>query len=402
MKFTQKTIDALTLPEGKNDHIEWSDELPGFGVRLRQGGSRHWIYQFKLGDKHRRITVAAVSAIKLHKARKTVGELHARVRLGFDPAGEKAERRGRAAETVEAVLKRYLLRKRGEMKTRSYREVERHLLKHCASLHGLRLAAVDRRAVAIRLNEIRDGSGVVAANRARSSLSAFFTWAMRQGLADSNPVVGTEQADEGGARDRVLSDSEIREIWAALGDDDYGAIVRLLMFTGQRRAEIGSLRWSECEFTNEPFIRLPPERTKNAREHVVPLSRQAAAILRARPKRLARGGSLRDYVFGTERGFFGYGGARSALDRRINEARNAAGTKPGKPWRLHDLRRTVATNMAEIGVQPHIIEAVLNHVSGHKSGVAGIYNRATYDIEKREALTRWARHLVAIVKGTGR
>ena len=159
------------------------------------------------------------------------------------------------------------------------------------------------------------------------------------------------------------------------------------MLTGQRANEIAGLRWDEL---HDDQIVLPGERTKNKRTHLVPLSEPARAIL-AKTERKDR-----KHVFGRDdTGYQGWGKAQPRLDARIAESQGSRLPH----WTPHDLRRTVATRMAELGVQPHIIEAVLNHVSGHKSGVAGIYNRATYDKEKREALNLWAAHLLAVVEG---
>jgi integrase len=211
---------------------------------------------------------------------------------------------------------------------------------------------------------------------------------MKEGLAESNPIVGSNKAVTKGARDRVLSDDELRLIWNALASNDYADIVRLLALTGQRRDEIGSLRWQEIDL-DKAVIALPAERTKNSRPHDIPLSPAALGILKARP-RLA--GS--EFVFTSRaNGYFGWN--KVALDARIV----AKETIP--PWRLHDLRRTVSTRMhGELAIAPHIVEAVLNHVSGHKAGVAGVYNRAAYAKEKAIALARWAEHLTAIVGGT--
>jgi integrase len=158
--------------------------------------------------------------------------------------------------------------------------------------------------------------------------------------------------------------------------------VRLLLLTGQRRNEIGKLQWSEVDLARGMIV-LPPERTKNSREHSLPLSRQAQAILECLPHRNTTG-----FLFG-KRGFSDWDRGKQELDQRLGIA----------PYRLHDLRRTCATGMAELGVQPHIIEAVLNHVSGHKGGVAGIYNRAKYEGEMRDALTKWADHVEALIVG---
>jgi integrase len=208
----------------------------------------------------------------------------------------------------------------------------------------------------------------------------FFEFCFREGLIEVNPVNGTDKAHEV-ERTRVLTDAELAELWQSLGvsgNGDFSDIVRLLLLTGQRREEIGGLRWSEVDL-EQGVISLPPDRTKNRRPHKVPLSAPARAIL----DRRSRGNG--DYVFGTQ-GFCAWSNPKAALDYRL-------GAKV-EPWTLHDLRRTCATGMAELGVSPHIIEAVLNHISGHKAGVAGIYNRARYTDEVRDALERWAEHVL--------
>jgi hypothetical protein len=221
MKFTQKVVDELDLPAGNVETIMFDDVLPGFGLRLRRGGSRVWIYQYKIGDQHRRLTLGSATAVSLSQARKSAVELHAKVRLGRDPAGEKAEGRVRAAETVGATLQVFFAHKRARLRPQSYDRVQRHLLKHCRPLHGLQLAKVDRRAVAARIADVEANSGPIAANRMRSALSSFFAWCMRQGLVDANPVIGTERNPER-SRDRVLDDDELKAIWAATASDsDY-------------------------------------------------------------------------------------------------------------------------------------------------------------------------------------
>ncbi|MEI7876008.1 MAG: site-specific integrase, partial [Alphaproteobacteria bacterium] len=167
---------------------------------------------------------------------------------------------------------------------------------------------------------------------------------------------------------------------------DYGRVVRLLVLTGCRRDEIGSLRWSEIN-RDARLIALPGERTKNSRPHDVPLSDAALGVLDSAPRRVNR-----DFVFGEGKGgFSGWSKAKAELDARL----------PMKPWTLHDLRRTAATRMADVGIQPHVIEAVLNHVSGHKAGVAGIYNRSAYEKEKHAALDALSNYIKVIVAKAG-
>ena len=385
MKLTQKSIGALTLPPGKSEITYWDEDLGGFGLRIRQGGSRTWVYQYDIGQRTRKMTLGALAALSPARARAAANDLHAKVRLGLDPATEKGERRTQAS--VSEALRTYLAHQRTHLKWRSYVEVERHLLKHCKPLHSLPLAKVDRRTVATRISAIVTSSGNVTANRVRASLAAFFAWSMREGLLDSNPVIGTNRQPEK-SRERVLSDAELKIIWDALGRDDYSTVVRLLMLTGQRADEIASLRWSEIV---DDEIRLPAERTKNSRAHYVPIAPAVQSILAGRERR-----EDDEFVFGRRQGrpFRGWGVCKAALDQRIKDT----GAKL-EHWTHHDLRRTMATRMAESGTAPHIIEAILNHVSGHKAGVAGIYNRASYEPQKRIALEKWAEHVEALVSG---
>jgi integrase len=188
-------------------------------------------------------------------------------------------------------------------------------------------------------------------------------------------------------------DSELWLVWNAAGDDHFGAIVRLLILTAQRADEIASLHWSEI---SDDAILLPSERTKNHRQHLVPLAEPALDILRAQPRRANDDGVLRDLVFGIgQRGFSGWSRCKERLDERI--ARENGKPLPG--WRVHDLRRSVATGMAALEIQPHIIESVLNHITGSRSAISRVYNRSTYEPEKRRALELWADHVTAVVEG---
>jgi integrase len=395
MKLTTRNLATLKLPAGSSEALIFDEDVPGFGVRLRTAGSRVWIFQYRVGPKHRRITFGKLGAMGLQEARNKAERLHAQVRLGHDPAGAKAERQLRATETFEPMVKRFLARQKTRLKPRSYVEVERHLLSHAKPLHGLLLSGIDRRAIAGLLTDVGNARGPIAGNRVRASLSTLFAWAMREGLADANPVISTNRENEV-TRDRVLTESELGEIWNALADDEYGDILKLLTLTAQRREEIGGLCWSEIDF-RKGLMALPASRTKNRRPHEVPMSGTVRGIFENRLRRVGR-----DLIFGSgQGGFSGWSNAKDALDARILSARKAVDrkAKPMPAWRLHDLRRSAATHMAELGIAPHVIEAILNHVSGHKAGVAGIYNRSNYAAEKKAALTRWADHLQAIVDG---
>ena len=322
MKLTAATVRGLTLPAGKSEAIFFDDDIPGFGLRVREGGSRNWIFQYKLGDKQRRMALGSASAIPADKARsgyvkddeKIPGaeQLYARVKLGQDPASDKAEARASAAQTFIAAARDFLAQKRGELRDRSYPDLERHLLKHAKPLHELQLAKITRRDVAPVIASVTKNSGAVTANRVRTSLSTFFSWTMEQGLADINPVIGTARNKEQ-SRERVLTPAELRLMWANLGDDHFAAIIRLLALTGQRAGEIAGLHWSEI---HDGMILLPAERSKNHRAHVVPLSAAALAIIEAREHRADR-----DLIFGRgTKPFSGWSNCKERLDERITKA----------------------------------------------------------------------------------
>jgi integrase len=394
MKLTTTSLRALALPPGASEKTYFDDVLPGFGVRLRAAGSARYVVQYDVGSATRRMTLGAVTALGLGEAREKAKDILAAVRLGQDPASAKIEARAKVAQTFGSLLPGYLAHQRTRLKPRSFEEVERHLANHLKSLHPRAIDAIDRRAIAIKLGEIAESRGPTAANRVRSSLSAYFAWLIREGILDANPVLNTNKQTEAGARERVLADHELAAIWRALGDDHYGTIVKLLALTATRRDEIASVRWSEVDL-DEAVIRLPASRTKNKRPHDIPLAPLALDLLKAQPHRQQADGTPRDFIFGLgQGGYADWNKSKLALDQRTAEAGDRL-----KPWVLHDLRRTASTVMHDqLGVAPHIVEAVLNHV-GHRSGVAGVYNRAPYAHETRRALERWSEHIEALIGG---
>jgi integrase len=393
MNLTDRTARAERLPAGKTDAIVFDEKLPGFGLRIRAGGKKTWIAQYRFGTAQRRLNIGSIEEVNAAKARQSAANIFAKVRLGQDPQAERRSEQRKAGDVFEDLGQRYLKAK-GGLRAGSYREIERHIEKYWAPFNRRSIHTITRADVAKRLAEIADASGIVTANRARATLAAVFTWAMRQGELEANPVTATNKAGEETPRDRVLPDSELVEVWKACKDDDFGTIVRLLILTGQRREEVGGMADSEIKVESRLWS-LPRDRTKNKLPHDVPLSETALALLAAHPRR-----PKRDLVFGdTEsRPFSGWSRARRALDVRISEARTEASIEiPLAPFTLHDLRRSMATRLGDLGIQPHVIEALLNHISGSKSGVAGIYNRATYAAEKRQAVDIWAAHLEALL-----
>jgi integrase len=385
MKLTASTVRTLALPEGKSDHIFFCENLSGFGLRVRASGARAFYVQYAVGGRTRRMRLGSTTLLDLGEAREKAREILAKVRLGTDPAAERAESRSRAGETFGALAQRYLDRRRNDpkLRLRSLAEIERHLTRNLKALYPLRIDAVTRRAIATELTRLTDENGPSEANRTRASVSKFLDWCAGEGFIDVNPAQYTNVNPEA-ARDRVLSMVELAIIWRALPAGDFGDIVKLLMLVGARAREIGELHWDELD--ERSTIVIPASRSKNRRAHTIHLVPAAAAILRAREQTTAHGP-----VFGRgKRGFNGWGRSKRQLDAKV---KLAAG------WVVHDIRRAVATHMGELGVLPHVIESCLNHISGTKSGVAGIYNRARHEIEKGDAWALWATHLLAAVDG---
>jgi integrase len=381
------------------DHRE---AVRGFGVR-RQRGQPVYVLKYRVHGRQRFVTIGPhgspwTPVTARREAKKLLGD----VASGKDPAEAKAQIRLEAADTLRENIDRYLKHAKQKQKPRSYVETERHLLINWKPLHRDSVFRIRRRHIATRIAKIAENQGPVAASHARAALSAMFNWAIREGLElPANPVIGTNRPAVPKSCDRVLSDTELAGIWRACTDDDYGRIVRLLILTAQRRDEVGGMLWPELESAKGLWT-LPGIRTKNHREHSLPLMPSALALLPARR-------NDRDHVFGDgprrngdrQRGFSGWSKSKAALDARILAARKEADSdaEPLPAWTIHDLRRTAATRMADkLGVLPHIVEAILNHVSGHRAGVAGVYNRALYQAEMRDALERWADHVAGIVK----
>jgi integrase len=390
MKLTAKTTATAKLPAGKVDVIHFDDGLPGFGFRIRSSGGalrRSWVVQYRRAGATRRLLLGSAEVLSADRARAAAKEILAKVALGEDPQADRQARRAQDEHTLRAVAGDYLAAKAKVVRPNTYRELERFLTgPHFKPLHSMAIDQITRRDVAARIAKITTENGSPSAANARAALSAMYAWALGHGLCEINPVVGTIAPANAQPRERVLTDAELVAIWRACGDDVFGKIVKLLILTAQRRSEIGGMRWSEIDMDMGTWT-LPVARSKNRRAHTLPLPRMALDIIATVPRIVGR-----DQLFG-ERAALGFTrwAAKGDLDARLG----------GKvaPWTLHDLRRTAATKMADIGVQPHIIEVVLNHISGHKGGVAGIYNRSSYEREVRAALAMWADHVRALVEG---
>jgi integrase len=416
-----KRLTAIGVENAKPraKRVEISDAgCKGLYLVIQPSGSKSWAVRYRFAGKPCKLTLgpalvlergeaepgepAIDGALTLAAARKLAADALYKVKQGIEPATEKRSRieaardaaTTRAADTVENLATQFVERY-AKVKNRSWQQVEaifrREILPQWKgrTVHEITTEHVEDLIDAIAADR------PIMANRTLAALRKFFGWmggrskggrkAVLKARLRTAPCLGVEAPGQERSRDRVLTNDEIKAIWCACDEEGepFGPFLKALLLTGQRRGELAGMRRNEIDLDRREWS-LPGTRTKNKKPHIVPLSHQAIQTIEA-VTTMAGG-----YVFTTtgEGGVRAFSKVKRRIDRRIN---------PVTPWVLHDIRRTVATGMADIGIQPHIVEAVLNHVSGHRAGVAGTYNRAIYASEKAEALQRWADHVEGLV-----
>lgn len=370
----------MRVPAGKRDVTVFDDALPGFGIRKFASGKASYIVKYVAGTTQRKLSLGPVVPGTLSEKRRRASEILTRARAGQDVVAEKQVAKVKHKVTLGELVPLYLDAKQDVFRPAHFLEATRYLRRYWSPLHGQAVEAIDRRQIVKVIDSLAYEHGKVTSDRARTALSAFFAWAIDRGYLDLNPVQNIQRRASGVSRSRVLSETELGAIWSACEEDDYGRVIRLLMLTGQRRTEIGDLHRSEVDISKR-LIELPPERTKNNRSHLIPLSDVGLALIAAIPVREGR-----EYLFGDgARGFQGWSKAKARLDEKLPSL---------KEWTVHDIRRSVVTHLHELGfAPPHVVEAIVNHVSGHRGGVAGVYNKALYLSERMRALNLWAVHI---------
>jgi integrase len=410
MKLTALNVETWKPKPHRQEVLD----KDGLYFIVQPSGVKSWALRYRRkGDgKAIKHTLGEFPAITLKAARAAATELRAEIARGADPHGAKVAARRRVAEvgnSFETVARRYIAdlqfrRKRSwdwSARLLGFVVDERGELAvvrdGSTDARGARRTSLVDRWGNRRIGDITDTDIIdvldrvssrapVAANRLHSVLRAFLTWAKKKRLITSNPCTDLDRPAEEKPRERVLTDDELRAVWMAAGELGHpsAGIVRLLILTGQRRNEIAGLRWSEIDL-DKRTLHLPPERTKNARAHVVPLSDQAVAIVDGLPRLVDA-----DLVFTIKRkpvtGF-------SRLKDKLDAASGVV------DWTIHDLRRTVASGLQRLGVRLEVTEAVLNHRGGSTAGIVGVYQRHDYAAEKRDALQRWADHVEGLVSG---
>ena len=314
---------------------------------------------------------------------------------GADPCTEKKAAKAAALvptglDLIETVTSRFVAQHaKRKLKPATASEIERLLEKEVvAPWRGRRLSQIGRADIHDLLDGIVARGSPVTANRTLAWLRRMCAWAIERGLIEVSPCAGIRTPAAETSRDRVLSDDELKAVWQAADtlETPYNAFVKLLILTGARRSEVAGMTWSEIDTASRVWT-LPAARAKNATEYQIPLSDSAVQILQALP-RIADS----DLVFTLSgrvpiRGFHN-------VKTRVDALMPA-----GPSWTLHDLRRTFASGCARLGIAIHVVEAALNHRSGSIRGIAAIYNRYSYDVEKCAAMAAWARHVEQIVTG---
>ena len=404
--LTDKSVENLALPTGKPQIEYWDRRVPGFGVRVGAKGTRAFIVMAKVlsGGKWKttRITLGRYPALSLAEARKTAEEYQKIAASGKDPRNvERDTKREQvtASRNTFAVCKKLFLdagEKRGISKSRpkpwSAKTVidYKGALAHFNEWDDLPLSDITRDDIQDAVDEICDIGNAIA-HKAHGTLSTMFSWCVRRGYIEHSSCTGVEPPEKK-SRERVLTDPEVKAVWVAcLGHGGPLAdAMRVLILTGQRRSEISAMRWDELDL-DRGVLSLKGDRTKNGLPHIIPLSPAAIYIIECQKQRGA-------YVFTTtgKNPVSGFGKVKS----RIADASGVDN------WRVHDFRRTMVTGLSEMMAnekmrfEPHIIEAVVNHVSGDaKRGVAGVYNKAQYLPARINALNAWADHITGIISG---
>jgi integrase len=384
--LTTRTIE--TIKPGQ-ERREIADKfLPGLYLVVQPSAAKSWAVRYRGGGRTRKHTLGSYPAIDLKAARKLAGKALRAVAEGRDPGREKAQEREARSDSVAAVARQFIERhcKRSN-RPRTLRETKRLLDLHVLPRWRSRLLReITRRDVLDLLDRVVDAGTPIAANRTLSALRKMCNWAVERDIITTSPCAGVKPPTAERSRDRTLSDSELRAVWLAADEirGPFGALVKLLILTGQRRDEVARMQWSEIDLARRLWV-LPPERAKNNTRHEVPLSAPAIAILTALPRIGDR------FVLTTngEAPSSGYAKGKCRLDALL--------PSDMPPWRLHDLRRSAATGMARLGINLPVIEKVLNHSSGSFAGIVGVYQKHSFADEKRRALDAWGAFVADLV-----
>jgi integrase len=411
IRLTDAAVQRLKAAPGKR--VDYFDSVVA-GLCLRVAGkttgsegSRSWTLFYRFGGRQKRLTLGRYPGMPLADARSAAITAQAKISRGSDPAVTRAQARTEAAEAASRVpdtvgnVEELFIKRHLEAKKRAARYIkdtcrifDNHVL---PKWRDRDIKTITRRDITELLDGIMDAGTPIAANRTLAAIRALFNFALRRGIIESTPVALVERPGEETRRERTLAADEIRAIWRAAEGLGYpfGPFFKITLLTGQRRDEVARLRWADLHLEAKLWT-LSAEATKPGRTHVVPLAPLAVDILKDLPRQALRTDSgLRQspWVFTTSGvPIAGFSKGKIRLDQAIANARDG---RPLAHWRIHDLRRTAATELGRLGVSRLIISKILNHAD---RTVTGIYDRHAYLQEKRYALESWAREIETLIR----
>ena len=380
MRLNEQVIRALELPD-KAYRIWYDGDISGFGIRVTKAGARSFVMNYRIEGRERRLTIGSWPSWTATAARNRAKELRREIEQGLDPLGSKEKRR--TAPTFAYIAEQYLERHASKKKS-GYRDAE-YLRRDVLPHWGKRKAEDIKRRHIIALVEAKAATAPIAANRLLACVSKVFNWAISRDLLEMNPCIQVQAPGIETARDRVLSESEIAKFWAGLDgarmSAEVGTVLRLILITAQRPGEVCEMEWADID---GDWWTVPARKAKNGLSHRVPLGKMALGEL----ERYRENGSR--WVFRSHRG-----------EKPIHTHALAGAVRRNDCFGLdhfspRDLRRSAATGMGSLGVQRFVLARVLNHV---ESDVTSVYDRASYDGDKRKALAKWDRRLQQIVTG---
>ncbi len=388
MKFTDRAIKNLKVKNARYEFWEGN----GFGIRVTPNGTKSWVFVYHHAGRSRRMTLGTYPSMTVAHAHQAHGKALTDLEQGLDPGAAIVRQRrvDRTAPTVGDLATEYLERW-AKPRKRSWREDERILEKDILPLwRWSKAKEITRSDVIALLDRIVDRGSPIAANRTLAVVRRMFNFALSRDLVPANPCTQVKPPGKENRRDRVLSPDEIRLFWATLDEAAMSPasriVLKLMLVTAQRKGEIVSARWENIDLANGWWT-IPAERVKNQLPHRVPLGQQAIALFRE-ARELAKDSQ---WVFPSPKK--DHMGA-TAPDHAVRRSVDDLGIPNFTP---HDLRRTAASYMTSIGIPRLVVAKILNHV---EQGVTAIYDRHSYDADKRDALTRWDRELREIIAGT--
>jgi integrase len=387
VNLTAKFIDSLRTPEKRTEYFD--EDVPGLCLRITENGHKSWGLYYRFAGRQQRLSLGNYVAVSLKDARKKAKDALHDVGHGINPFTAKIE--DRSAETFKALAGRY--RDEYAVKKRSHKEmariIDRLLIPHFGAT---RAKEITRKDVKDLVGEIAKRAPIMA-NRTLDLLRRIFKWGIEEDIVAASPCYPIRKPGEEHARSRTLTEDEIKEVWAVLDKATIGkkaqrklrlqtaASLKLRLITAQRGGEVQSMEWSELD---GDWWTIPEEKSKNGLPHRVPLTPMALRII-SQMKSL-EGKKPNKYVFPSPKG----GNHIENVQKAIQRIKKSTGIN----FVGHDLRRTAASMMTGMGIPRLTVSKILNHV---ESGVTAIYDRHSYDKEKREALEAWSKRLTLMV-----